>query len=249
MRFTAIFLLLTVFTFSLSAQETKIMIRAKAKDAKFIGSSIGGAKIIVKEAVTGKILAEGITRGSTGNTKKIMQEDWKRGENHSENDTAGFMANLNIDEPVFVTVEAYAPYNKKQARVTSSTQFWAIPGKNVLGDGVVLEIPGFVVDVLSPQTHERISSDREITITANIVMTCGCPVADGGIWNSESYEIYAVVSSENGKSQEIDLKQTDKSSTFSATASLEKGLYEITVIAFDPGTGNSGLDKTNIIIN
>lgn len=80
-------------------------------------------------------------------------------------------------------------------------------------------------------------------------MTCGCPVADGGIWNSESYEIYAVVSSENGKSQEIDLKQTDKSSTFSATASLEKGLYEITVIAFDPGTGNSGLDKTNIIIN
>ena len=98
------------------------MIRAKAKDAKFIGSSIGGAKILVKDALTDEILAEGITKGSTGNTDKIMKQDWKRYQNLSEESTAGFEATLNITEPTFVTIEAYGPINKKQAVIQSSTQ-------------------------------------------------------------------------------------------------------------------------------
>ena len=40
-------------------QTTEVMIRAQSKDAKFIGTSIGGAKVIVKDAETGEILAEG----------------------------------------------------------------------------------------------------------------------------------------------------------------------------------------------
>ncbi|MGA8855054.1 MAG: hypothetical protein WB492_12840, partial [Christiangramia sp.] len=145
-------LLLMVFSANLRAQETSIMIRAKAKDAKFIGTSIGGAKILVKDALTGEILDEGVTSGSTGNTDKIMKQDWKRSEMLSDDETAGFKASLNIDSPKFISVEAYAPINKKQAQVMSSTQLWVIPGKDIAGDGVILEIPGFVVDIVSPQT-------------------------------------------------------------------------------------------------
>ena len=107
-------LFLIIFSSNLMAQETNIMIRAKAKDAKFIGTSIGGAKILVKNARTGEIMAEGITTGSTGNTEKIMKQDWKRSETLSDEETAGFNAKLDIDSPQFVTIEAYAPSAKPE---------------------------------------------------------------------------------------------------------------------------------------
>lgn len=243
-----IFLLLTLFTGSLVAQETHVMIRARANDAKFIGSSIGGAKIIVRDAVTGEILDQGMTSGSTGNTDKLMKQPQERGKALSEENTAGFDASLKIQEPVFVTVEAIAPFNKKQARVLSSTQLWVIPGKDIKGDGVVLKIPGFVVDILSPQTHEGLNADKNVEIRANVVMMCGCPVTDGGIWDAQQYEVKALISQNGEKVKELPLEIGEKTSTFSAETKLEKGLYEIIVYAFDPVSGNTGVDKTNIIV-
>ncbi|MCH4823636.1 hypothetical protein ML462_10685 [Gramella lutea] len=241
-----------VFLFSLlfvNAQTTNIMVRAKAKDAKFIGTSIGGAKIMVLDAYSGEILDEGITSGSTGDTERIMKKDWGRGVDLSDDKTAGYMATLDIDEPKFITVKAYAPVNKKQAEVVSSTQLWVIPGKDITGDGVVLEIPGFVVDILSPQTHERIKASDKIWLEANIVMMCGCPVTKDGLWDANQYEVKAVITSSEGNSREVVLDQKDKPSTFSGETNLDKGLYEIMIYAYDPVTGNSGLDKTNIIVN
>lgn len=230
------------------AQETSVMVRVQSKDAKFIGNSIGGAQVVVRDASTGEILAEGITSGSTGDTEKIMKEPRTRGKQLADPNTAGFLVRLNIEKPVFVTVEALAPVNKKQARVKSSTQLWVIPGKNIAGDGVVLEVPGFVVDILSPQTHERIGTTEEVEITANVVMMCGCPVTPGGIWNADQYEVSAIITKDSGESNVVKLKAEEKPSTFSATTSLSPGNYEIVVYSFDPVTGNTGLDKTNIII-
>ena len=232
----------------LIGQTTDVMIRAQSKDAKFIGTSIGGARVVVKDATTGEILAEGLTEGSTGDTDKIVKDPITRGKQLTDEDTAGFLAQLDIDEPTFVTVEVIAPWNKKQARVTSSTQLWVLPGKNITGDGVVIEVPGFVVDILFPQTHERISSDKPVDITANVVMMCGCPLTSGGVWNADEYEVRAIVSKEGEKVQTFDLKIQEKPSTFKGSVNLSAGYYEVAVYAFDPKTGNSGLDKTNIII-
>lgn len=246
------FLILIIGVFScgfLNAQDTSVMIRVQSKDAKFIGSSIGGAKVIIREEITGNILAEGLTTGSTGNTETIMNAPWERGKRLTDEETAGFLAELDIKEPVFVTVEAIAPISKKQARVTSSTQLWILPGKHITGEGIVLEVPGFVVDILSPQTHERINTTSEIEISANIVMMCGCPVVPDGTWDANKYEIKAIVRGEGTTTAEIDLKAHEKPSTFSGKLSLVPGNYSITVYAFDPKTGNTGLDKTTIIIN
>ena len=234
---------------NLLAQKTNVMIRAKAKDAKFIGTSIGGAKILVKDALTGAILAEGITEGSTGNTDLIMKQDWRRSAQLTDENTAGFKAVLDIQIPKFVTVEAYAPMNKKQAEVMSSTQLWIIPGKDITGDGVVLEIPGFVVDILSPQTHERIAATENIQLMANIVMMCGCPVTKDGIWDANQYEVKAIITGSEGFSEEVTMNQEDKASTFKAEVNLKEGMYEVLIYAYDPVSGNTGVDKTNIIVN
>lgn len=239
----------TAITFQVTAQETSIMVRAKAKDAKFIGTSIGGAKVIIREAMTGEILAEGITSGSTGDTEKVMKEDWKRSAALSDEKTAGFNASLSINVPTFVSIEAYAPYNKKQATILSSTQLWVIPGKDITGDGVVLEIPGFVVDILSPQTHEQIGASEKIQLKANVVMMCGCPVTKDGLWDANQYEVKAIIQTDGKTVKEVEMMQENKPSTFKGEVSLEKGLYEVMIYAYDPVTGNTGLDKTNFIVN
>ncbi|MFT5169185.1 MAG: hypothetical protein ACI8P3_004433, partial [Saprospiraceae bacterium] len=51
-------LLLVLLGLYAGATETKIIIRAKAKDAKFIGSSLGGAYVIIRNKVNQQILAE-----------------------------------------------------------------------------------------------------------------------------------------------------------------------------------------------
>lgn len=227
------------------AQETTVMIRVKAKDAKFIGSSMGGARVIVRDELTGKILAEGFTEGSTGNTDIIMKNPITRISTLSDENTAGFMAKLNIEKPVFVNIEAFAP---GEARVKSATSLWVIPGKDITGDGLVLEMSGFIIDILSPQTHQRIGVNNEIEIKANIVMMCGCPITKGGIWDADQYEVKAVISKVGELEKTLDLKVLEQASTFYGKVNLLPGNYEILVYAFDPVSGNTGLDKTNIIV-
>ena len=167
-----LFLLLIGFAYSTYATETKLIVRVKAKDAKFIGSSMGGALVMVRDSETGQILAKGLTKGSTGNTKLIMYTT-ERGVALSDEATAKFETTLDIDEPQLVTIEASGPYSQRQSMATSTAQVWLIPGKDIVGDGVILEVPGFAIDILAPQAHERISLNKnrgKISITINMVM-------------------------------------------------------------------------------
>lgn len=240
---------LGVFTTAVYAQETTVIIRAQAKDAKFIGSSIGGALVLIKDKLSGKVLAEGYTKGSTGNTEIIMQKPQSRGVRISDENTAGFKASIDIKKPTFVIIEVYAPVSKRQATVLSSTQLWLLPGKDILGDGIIVEIPGFVVDILSPQTHESIDGlSKNVRIQANVVMMCGCPITKDGIWDASAYEVQAIIYKDGEESQTIPLQIESKASTFSSSTSLKEGNYEIVVYAFDPETGNTGVDKVNIIV-
>lgn len=246
-------LLIALLLFFISAgnlfsQETKIMVRALAADAKFIGTSMGGAKIIIRDVESGKILEEGLTKGITGDTEVILLSASERFKEIITEKTAGYEAILDIDKPTFVSIEAHGPMGKRQAKAISSKELWVIPGRDITGNGIILEIPGFVIDILSPQTHETISMDTEIEIKANIVMMCGCPVTEGGTWDAAGYEIKALISSEGEVVKEIALQANQKASTFSEGIQLDKGEYEIVVFAFDPKTGNTGLDKTHIIV-
>ncbi|MCW9709087.1 hypothetical protein [Fodinibius salsisoli] len=230
------------------AQEsTSVVVRAQAKDAKFIGSSMGGVAIVISETETGKILAEGTTEGSTGDTNRLVSNPQQRyGELHTE-DAAKFEAHLTLNEPTFVTITARGPLAQKQSAITASTQLWLIPGKDITGDGVVMEMPGFAIDILQPQAHERNSNDT-ITITANVVMMCGCPIEPGGLWDSNEMEFVATIAKGGQEVSEIPMDFTGKTSTFEAEYTpQESGAYQITVHGFDPRTGNTGVDQTTFI--
>ena len=238
---------------TLQATPTTIIIRAKAKDAKFIGSSVGGAHVVVRDQMTGVILAQGITEGSTGNTGKIMSESRERYTQLADDNTAKFTAVLDIDEPILLDISVTAPVNQRQAAVVSSTQIWAIPGKDILGDGIVLEIPGFVIDLLSPRTHQFITlnarAETKLEIEANVVMMCGCTISDGGLWDASKMEVRAMIKLDGESVGEVELKVSEPNLFQGELLLGASGLYEIVVYAYDPVTGNTGVDKVNVVVN
>ena len=244
-------LLLVFVTTASFATPTKVVVRAKAKDAKFIGTSVGGAMVIIRNVVTGEILAKGLTTGSTGNTQLIMRTAKKRYQAISDDRTAKFEATVDIAEPTFVTIQVMAPYNKKQSTITAQTQVWLIPGKDITGDGIVIEIPGFIIDVLAPQTHEFISlgkNNNQINIKANVVMTCGCTISKGGLWDGDKMEAKAIVKRNGQPYQTVTLQLGSKVNTFEGVLKTsEAGLYEILVYVYDARTGNTGVDKVNVV--
>lgn len=247
-----LFLLLAAVCISISKlnaqpQATVVTVRAQSKDAKFIGTSMGGALVTITDAETGELLAKGVTKGSTGDTQKLVREPKQRHVPLSTPGAAKFETTLELEEPVFVTIEATAPMAQKQSQVTTSTQLWLIPGRDITGDGIILEIPGFAVDVLSPRAHETISG-KDITIQANVVMMCGCPTSDGGLWNSSNYEIVAMIKKEGAIIDSVPLEFTGKTSFFEGSYKAKgSGSYEIIVYAYHAKTGNTGVDKTTAV--
>jgi hypothetical protein len=248
--FAAFLILSAPVARSVEAQATEVVIRAKARDGKFIGSSVGGAWVRIRNADSGVILAEGLTAGSTGNTELIMSEPHRRYMQIADDATAAFRATLQLIEPTFVTVEVSAPHIKRQARTLSQTQVWLIPGRPITGDGLIIEVPGMIVDVLSPQTHRYVPlSEGPFAITANVVMMCGCILTSGGVWNGDAIEVTALVDRNGQRTASIALKMQKQMNTFSAPfAPSEPGDYRFTVYAHDPKTGNSGVAQTSFIV-
>jgi len=152
------------------AEETRLTVRALSQDAKFIGSSMAGARVTVTEVETGRLLAEGVTRGGTGDTGKILGEGRERGGALSTPDAARFDVTLDLDRPTLVEVRAFGPLAQRQSAVAAGQTLWLLPGKHMdSGDGVVLELAGFAVDIMSPAAHSQ-QGLEEVEVLANLVM-------------------------------------------------------------------------------
>lgn len=152
------------------AERTEITVRVLSRDAKFIGSSMGGARITLRDADTGELLAQGVTAGSTGDTGRLMNAPRTRGGELATEGAARFDAVLDLEAPVKLEIAAFGPLAQLQSAVEASTTLWVLPGKHLTGgDGVVLELTGFVVDVLAPPAHARLGGE-EVEVRVNLTM-------------------------------------------------------------------------------
>jgi hypothetical protein len=234
-----------------SAEPTHIDVRVLSKGAKFVGTSMGGVAVTITDAETGELLAKGTTRGSTGDTAKIMKEQRGHHSAVSTSDAAVFHAVVDVDEPRRVRVTAHGPSAQAQAANTVTATQWIVPGKHVTGgDGFMLELPGLVVDVLAPPAHVKLADGTTaVRIDANVTMMCGCPIEPGGIWDAAGFEVAAIVRRDGEAAGELPLAYAGSTSQFTAT--LENpaaGVYDVAVYAYQPATGNTGLDRTTFIV-
>ena len=234
-----------------AAEETGIAVRVRSHGAKFIGSSMGGVRVLIKNADTGELLAKGITKGSTGDTKKLMKTKTGVNDSLATPDAAVFNGSINIDEPTQVRIEASGPLAQRQSSQQVSHTRWVMPGKHLTGgDGVLLTLPGFVVDILEPPAHVKLTEiPQQIVIRANVTLMCGCPVEPGGLWDAEQYEIKVILKRDGERIAEHALAYAGQPSQFRHQLQIkEPGVYEAIVYAHDPKLGNTGLDRTTFII-
>ena len=79
-----------------------------------------------------------------------MQEPRTRGGVvYGTENAASFRATLDLERPTRVEIAAEGPLKYPQAMQRVSTTMLVLPGQHIEGEGVLLEIPGYVVDILS----------------------------------------------------------------------------------------------------
>ena len=241
----------SLFADTARAVETDVVVRVRSKDAKFIGTSMGGCLITIKKASTGELLASGKTAGSTGNTDLIMKSAHERGKPISDPKAGKFTATLDLEEPMLVEISASGPLAQRQAGSRVSVTQWILPGKPITaGDAIMLEMPGFVVDVLGPPAHVKLAgAPQKILIKANVTMMCGCPTEPGGIWDTTKFQVEAIVKKDGKALKTVALNYAGKTSQFSADFNAEStGVYEFIVTAYNSSNGNTGVDSTTVVI-
>ncbi len=231
------------------AEPTQITVRVLSKDAKYIGTSMGGVRVTLRDGETGEVLATGLTEGGTGDTKLLMHENAGRRSKMSDASSAKYQVTLDLAEPRLIEVEAFGPLAQRQAAQRIVASQWVIPGRGVSGgDGWVLEMPGFAVDVLSPPAHVRVPGGKAVDIRANVIMMCGCPIEPKGLWDADKYEVAAFVKRDGKTVSRVPLKYAGETSQFAASVEVaDPGFYEVVVYAYDPANGNTGLDRTTFI--
>ena len=231
-------------------KETKVMIRAIARDAKVIGTHVGGARITVRDTSTGEILAQGMQQGGTGDTDVIMKKPHSRGMSvYNSPDASGFLAVLHLDKPTVVEISAEGPLGNAQATQRSSKTMLLVPGEDVLGEGILLEIHGFIITPLAPLQDAKVKAGSPFEVRATVTMACGCPTEPDGLWDANKIRVVARLLRDGKVESEIPMTYAGVQNTFHVDVpATAAGPLELQVLAMDPGSANFGMTREAIAV-
>jgi hypothetical protein len=159
------------FSFSNEKVLTKILVRVVSRDSKVIGSGVGGAYVRIKNLETGEILAMGKQEGGTGDTDRIMVRPHRRGEVlYGTPDAAFFQAEIPLDKSTQVEIYTEAPLGYPHNIQKGSKTVTLIPGKHILGEGVVVELNGLIVNIQSPPPKVSLKKEEEVVVRVEVRM-------------------------------------------------------------------------------
>ena len=238
------------FSQAVRAEPTVVEARTIARGAKFLGGFQAPVRITLTDADTGEILARGQTRGTTGDTQRVLTRGAASEGRMATEDSAVFRATLDLDRPRRVTISASGPLSQPQASTTVTSTQWILPGRNLTaGDGWLLEMPGLIVDVTAPSAYQQVKAGTSIRLRASVTMLCGCPISQEGPWRAADTEVEAYVTREGAAPQRISLIFDPEASEFVAGLSdLRPGLYEVEFRAWVQQSNNAGVARTAFFV-
>ncbi len=225
------------------AEPTPVTVHVISQDAKFVGDSTGGAQVILRDAESGRILAEGVTKGGTGNTDRIMQSAG-RSPLRATPDAAAFHATLDIVRPTLVELEVRGALDRPGSAVRVTAQRWMMPGVPVTtGDGWSIELPGLAV------TPTARIEPESLPVTAKVEPKCGCPLTPGGLWDAADYQVEASLWQEDRQDRKVVLAFATAPGGFAGTLPRPAaGGYTLVLFARNTVTGSSGLGRIEVQI-
>lgn len=197
--------------------------------------------MILRDAESGSILAEGITAGGTGNTDLIMQSTG-RSPLRATDDAAAFHATLDLVRPTLVELEVKGALGRSGSAVKVTAQRWMMPGVPMTaGDGWSIELPGLAV------TPTASIEPEGLRITAKIEPMCGCPLTPGGLWNAADYEVEASLWLDGRQERKAGLEFATAPGGFVGTLPLPAtGRYTLILFARNMVSGSSGLGRIEV---
>jgi len=251
-------------------KSTAVSVYVIAVGGKFLGDDVGGAEVTIRDVRTREILASGVTQGDSG-PPSLMCVSLTRSQSiistvTSTSTTAStFEASLPLTSPTQVEVTAYGPLAARGSANTVSATSWIYPGKDITaGNGILLEMPGLICQIINPPTHTLFPGPLplNVPIVVNVAMMCGCPISvkaagqtcagDAGSqpWLPDDFDVSAVIS--GGSTASVTLSWDAKAGvagrfTGSFDASCP-GTYQVTVYAQQKSTGNTGVDLSSFIV-
>jgi hypothetical protein len=229
---------------SLAQVATRVRVRVVAHDAKVIGDEMGGARITIRDAATGEVLAQGNQRGGTGSTDALVSNPIGRGDPVCDLDGAAFFETaLELTEPTVLEFVGEGPLAYEHAMQRTSRRMLVVPGQDILENGVVLELNGFVVELLAPV--EITDSLRATRVTARVRMMCGCTLEPGGLWDASRVRVVARLYHAGRLLKEEHLVYAGEPSLFAGEISFAgvPGGSELVVLALYPSRANFGISK------
>jgi len=232
------------------AEPTQVEVRVLARGAKFIGGYRDSMRIVLTDADTGEVLARGMTRGTTGDTQRILGSKQGGVDRLATDDSAVFRATLDLARPRRVTVSATGPLSQPQAATTVTSTQWILPGRHLTaGDGWRLEVPGLIVGLASPAAYQWIAAGTTVPLRAAVTMMCGCPFSPDGPWRVDGLEVEAFLSVDGGRQERLALTFDPASGLFGTDLrATAPGLYEVEIRAWMPSTNNAGVGRVAVFV-
>jgi hypothetical protein len=228
------------------ATPTTVIVRAVSNDAKLLQDPVGGARIVIRHAETGDVLAEGVQRGDSGSTTKIMREPHARGAAiYDARGAAKFTTEISLTEPTPVVVTAEGPLDYPDALQRASASLMLIPGEDMSGDGLILTLHGFIVEMVTPSASADLSGEA-VTVRSRVRLLCGCPTEPGGLWDASRYDIRAQLLGADGEVlSEAPMQFTGTVNEFEADVSLpDAEVQTVRVLVSDAERVNFGVGET-----
>lgn len=201
-----------------AAIPTRFPFRVQAVGGKFLADDIGGARVVVRDALSGVLLADGVTRGDSGtlvgpppspapatptpaqivaaSKNMVARADgsaawWLVADAGSSN----YSPEIALAGPREVEVTVSGPLGGLQGASTVRHRLTLLPGGAPAPlPGIVLELPGLLVAAVSPGIHTQVQPKAKVGFAAKVTMMCGCQIGDGGsYWPAGDFEVQTLV--------------------------------------------------------
>ncbi len=176
------------------ALATTVKIRVVGHGSLVLGRAVGGARVTITNVATGEMLASGIQQGEAGDQNQIMRTPhFMREPLYSSTPAAEFVTTLYLAAPMQVEITAQGPLAYPTAGQRVSTTTWLIPGQHMTGDGIVLALYGYLVQIESPTKGEALIAREDVTLRASVRTLSGAPVRPHGDWDARGISIFGEV--------------------------------------------------------